>query len=148
MLALDPEISFKVQTVQLIEDAIAYREGRSAAPCPDCRRSAKCDDHEQDIVLTRSYQARHDQAFAAALECMNPADVRQALGEEHKSRTAAELFGVAMLGRLREIAADGAVWTELAGRDVIIELDGDQVIEHLLSPDDVAVLRASAQSGR
>jgi hypothetical protein len=77
---------------------------------------------------------------------MNPADVRQVLGENAQGSTAAELYGLAMLGSLRQAAADGPVWTELDGRDVIIELDGDKVIEHLLDPGDVAALRTTVKS--
>ena len=51
---------------------------------------------------------------------MRPGDVPPAVG----------MLGVAIVTRLRELAADGCpVVTELDGRPVLIELDGQAVVE-------------------
>jgi hypothetical protein len=45
------------QHLQALEDAIAYRRARIAAPCPDCTASGqKCDDHACDLQLIAFYQ--------------------------------------------------------------------------------------------
>jgi hypothetical protein len=45
------------QHLQALEDAIAYRRARAAAPCPDCTASErKCDDHACDLHLIAAYQ--------------------------------------------------------------------------------------------
>jgi hypothetical protein len=45
------------QRLQALEDAIAYRRARAAAPCPDCTASGRtCDDHACDLNLITAYQ--------------------------------------------------------------------------------------------
>jgi len=45
------------QQLQALEDAIAYRRARAAAPCPDCTASGhRCDDHACDLDLIADYQ--------------------------------------------------------------------------------------------
>lgn len=45
------------QQLQALEDAIAYRRARAAAPCPDCTASSHtCDDHACDLQLIAAYQ--------------------------------------------------------------------------------------------
>jgi hypothetical protein len=45
------------QRLQALEDAIAYRRARAAAPCPDCTPSGRtCDDHTCDLHLIAAYQ--------------------------------------------------------------------------------------------
>jgi hypothetical protein len=43
------------QRLQAIEDAIAYRAARLAAPCSDCGQS-RCDDHATDADLITVYR--------------------------------------------------------------------------------------------
>jgi hypothetical protein len=43
--------------LQALDDAIAYRTARLAAPCPDCGPHARCDDHASDADLITAYQA-------------------------------------------------------------------------------------------
>jgi hypothetical protein len=43
--------------LQALDDAIAYRTARAAAPCPDCGPQARCDDHACDVDLITAYQA-------------------------------------------------------------------------------------------
>jgi hypothetical protein len=42
--------------LQALDDAIAYRAARIAAPCPDCGPDARCDDHACDADLITAYQ--------------------------------------------------------------------------------------------
>ncbi len=45
------------QHLQALEDAIAYRQARVTAPCPDCTASGhRCDDHACDLNLIDAYQ--------------------------------------------------------------------------------------------
>jgi hypothetical protein len=45
------------QQLQALEDAIAYRRARAAAPCPDCTATGRtCDDHACDLHLIAAYQ--------------------------------------------------------------------------------------------
>jgi hypothetical protein len=46
--------------LQALEDAIAYRSARLAAPCPRCGLQ-RCDDHAVDLTLIADYRdaARH-----------------------------------------------------------------------------------------
>jgi hypothetical protein len=46
------------QRMQALEDAIAYRNARTAAPCPHCQPppSPRCDDHGRDLDLIGEYQ--------------------------------------------------------------------------------------------
>jgi hypothetical protein len=51
------------QRLQALEDAIAYRRARVAAPCPDCGaavRDGRCDDHACDVDLIAGYQRAAD----------------------------------------------------------------------------------------
>ena len=45
------------QRMQALEDAIAYRQARAAAPCPDCEAAPgpRCDDHGRDLDLIGEY---------------------------------------------------------------------------------------------
>jgi hypothetical protein len=46
------------QQLQALDDAIAWRRARIAAPCPDCEPgpdSRRCDDHACDVDLIVAY---------------------------------------------------------------------------------------------
>ena len=46
------------QRLQALDDAIAYKRSRIAAPCPDCGPGPgddKCDDHACDLMLIADY---------------------------------------------------------------------------------------------
>jgi hypothetical protein len=62
------------QYLQALEDAIAYRRARAAAPCPDCMASGPaCDDHACDLHLIAGYQ----QAAIAAIQDLSRPRSRQ-----------------------------------------------------------------------
>jgi hypothetical protein len=46
------------QRMQALEDAIAYRHARVAAPCPACQPAlgSRCDDHGRDLDLIGEYE--------------------------------------------------------------------------------------------
>jgi hypothetical protein len=53
------------QRLQALEDAIAYRKERAAAPCPVCEAGpGQCDDHGRDLDLIAAYQRTHHQTSA------------------------------------------------------------------------------------
>jgi hypothetical protein len=135
MPALDPDAVAGVVMCQLIEDAIEYRRGRAAGPCAACDPAAGgwCADHADDLVVIGGYQARYEEAYRAAVACLDPADVRLVMGDDCLDRTAG-LHGVVMLCRMREIAAAGPVLMNLEGRDVLIEADGDRIGVYPLEP--------------
>jgi hypothetical protein len=58
------------QRLQALDDAIAYRRARVAAPCPDCDPAPggrKCDDHACDLMLIADYH-RAAQVIDAEIE--------------------------------------------------------------------------------
>jgi len=49
----------RFQRVQALEDAIAYRAARIAAPCSNCTAAgpgSRCDDHDRDLELIAGYE--------------------------------------------------------------------------------------------
>jgi hypothetical protein len=65
--SLTPAERARFQHLQALEDAIAYRSARLAAPCPDCG-PARCDDHATDTTLITAYRLT-----ASALATQPPA---------------------------------------------------------------------------
>jgi hypothetical protein len=57
--------------LQALDDAIAYRAARVAAPCPDCGPAARCDDHACDADLITVYQDTA-RALVAEIEHARP----------------------------------------------------------------------------
>ena len=134
MPELDPEVSAKLGTLQVIDDAIAYRRSQLNLPCPDCAPGQRCTEHAQDEVLLDNYQDRYAAAFQDATAGMPPDDVAMILQPDSDTSPTVAAFCLAVLARLRELAAEGPVVTELEGRTVVIELDGPRIVEHLLPP--------------
>lgn len=134
MPLLEPQVSAKLGTLQSLDDAIAYRLGKLSQPCPDCAPGARCPDHQHDEHLITSYQDRHAQALSDALAGMDPADIALIMrpGDDLPPTIAA--LSVALLIRLREMAADGPVVVDLDEGPVVIELDGPVILEHPLQP--------------
>jgi hypothetical protein len=62
--SLSPAARAQFTQAQAYEDAIAYRQARLAAPCPDCG-PARCDDHATDLDLITSYQQAHHRTLTA-----------------------------------------------------------------------------------
>jgi hypothetical protein len=63
-LALPPR---RFLGLQALEDAIAYRQARLAAPCPDCGAdpgALRCDDHACDRTLITAYREAARAAIA------------------------------------------------------------------------------------
>jgi hypothetical protein len=49
----------RFQRIQALEDAIAYRTARVAAPCSNCVAAgpgSRCDDHDRDLELIAGYE--------------------------------------------------------------------------------------------
>jgi hypothetical protein len=65
---LETEISARLTTLQMAEDALAYRQQRLSRPCPDCVPGRRCPDHVHDEGLAGRYQHVCDQALSYALE--------------------------------------------------------------------------------
>lgn len=130
------EVPAKLATLQLLEDAIAFRTHRLNTPCPDCTPSRKCDDHACDVDLVERYQARYATAFTDAFANVHPADITLVTQPPDGTPPGIALTCAAILDWLRDLAADGPIVTDLDGSPVVIELDGPNVIEHPLAPGD------------
>jgi hypothetical protein len=65
------------QRMQALEDAVAYRLTRVAAPCPDCQPAPgpRCDDHGRDLGLIGEYQ-RTIRETAGYLQRIHAASLR------------------------------------------------------------------------
>src|SRR6185437_9292444 len=82
MPLLDPEVSEKIGTLQLMDDAIAFRSGRLQRPCLDCTSRLRCDEHAFDQHLLETYQARYAAAWAAAFAGMDAGDIGKLMQAE------------------------------------------------------------------
>ena len=134
MPLLDPQVPAQISVLQSLDDAIAYRLDRLNAPCPDCGPAARCAEHRQDEHLIASYQDQYAAAFQDALAGMDPGDITLIMQPGDDTPPTAAAFSLALLARLREIAADGPVVIELDDGPVVIELDGPVILEHPLLP--------------
>lgn len=135
MPLLDPRVTDKIGTLQSLDDAIAFRQSRLNLPCPDCSADQKCIDHACDLDLIAGYQDRYAAACRDVLADMDPDDIEQIMQPGDGTPPIVGVLSAAVLTRLRELAADGPVTTHLDGRPVIIELDGQAVVEHPLATD-------------
>jgi hypothetical protein len=135
MPLLDPQISAKIGILQSLDDAIAFRLGRLNLPCQDCTAGQKCIDHACDLDLIAGYRDRYAAAFTDAVADMDPDDIQQIMRPGDGTPSTADLLSAVMLMRLRDLAADGPAITQLDGRPVMIELDGQAVVEHPLVMD-------------
>lgn len=128
-MPIDPETAAQIGTLQTLDDAIAFRANRLSLPCPDCIPGARCLDHLIDTDLIAAYQERHSSVFQDLLDRMDPEAAERVT--QHAA-TAVNLLSEAVLAQLREVTADGPVVTQLDGRHVVLELDGQRIIEHPL----------------
>jgi hypothetical protein len=133
MPLLKPETAAKIAALQPLDDAIKFRLNRLSLPCPDCADDQKCDDHAADVDLIAGYQDRYASAFSDALADMDPEEIKEILQRDNEIPPTVAVLGTVVLKRLRELAADGPALMHLDGRDVVIELDGDAIVEHPLT---------------
>jgi hypothetical protein len=135
MPLLDPQVTATLGTLQSLDDAIAFRQSRLNLPCPDCTADDKCIDHACDLDLIAGYQDRYAAAYRAALAGMDPDDIEQIMPPGDGTPPIVGVLSAVVLTRLRGLAADGPVMTQLDGRPVMIELDGHAIVEHQLVTD-------------
>jgi hypothetical protein len=114
---LDPEVSAKLGTLQMLDDAIAYRAGQLSMPCLVCAPGRQCAEHAHDAGLLDYYQDSYAAAFKDAIAGMDPNDVAAIMQPGDDLPPTAGLFALAMLGRPRELAADGPAFTEFGRPD-------------------------------
>ncbi len=136
MSLLDPGTSATFGTLQTLDDAIAYRMHRLGQPCQLCAPALKCAEHAQDESLLEGYQDRYVAIFQQALATMDPGTVEQIMQPGDATPKTTNLLAAAIITRLRKLAANGPIITELDGRPVLVELDGITVIEHPLTASD------------
>ncbi|MGH3401211.1 MAG: hypothetical protein ACRDRJ_01625 [Streptosporangiaceae bacterium] len=135
MSLLAPERSARLTTLQMVEDALTYRQQRLSLPCPDCTPDSRCTDHAQDERLIDDYQYTCDKALGYALEGVDRADIDQVMTPDSDESPTVSAFSILTLARLRELAADGPVETVFDGRRVIIELDDQGKIAEYPLPE-------------
>ena len=135
MPLLDPQVTAKIGTLQSLDDAIAFRQSRLNLPCPDCTAIQKCIDHACDLDLIAGYQDRYAAACRDALADIDPDDIEQIMQPGDGTPPIVGVLSAAVLTRLRELAADGPVMTQLDGHPVMIELDGHAIVERPLMAD-------------
>jgi len=132
---LETQTSARLTALQLVEDALAYRQHRLSLPCPDCVPGRRCIDHVHDEDLVGHYQYACDQALSHALEGADPTDIDRIMAPGSDVPPTAGALSVLTLARLRELAADGPVETVLDGRRVMIELDDEGNIAEYQLPE-------------
>jgi hypothetical protein len=130
MSILAPEVSAKLMTLQMVDDALAFRRRRLDQPCPDCGPGQICTEHAHDAGLVAGYQETYNAALRDALAGADPADIDEIMPPGGDMPATAGALSVLTLARLRELAADGPVVVEFDGRQVIIELEGRNVVEY------------------
>lgn len=136
MPLLDPDMAEKIGTLQLLDDAIAFRLGRLNLPCPACEPDARCAEHGHDGELVTGYMDRYAAAFYEALEGMEPGDIELMMRPGDSIPPTVRAVGAALMSRLRELAATGPVILELDGRTVMIEQEGPVLVEYPLTAGD------------
>jgi hypothetical protein len=132
MPLLAPEVSAKIGTLQMLDDAIAHRLSQLSLPCGECAPGQRCAEHAHDALLLDNYKDRYAAAFQDATAGMNPDDIATIMQSGDDTPPIAGALSLAILAQLRELASDGPAVTELDGRAVVIELDGPVIIEHPL----------------
>lgn len=113
MPLLDRKVSAAIETLQSLDDAIAFRLGRLGQPCQDCTEDHKCAVHSYDERLIQRYHARYAAAFCDAVAGMDPHQIDQIMRRGDGMPRTAALLSRAALTRMLEIAADGTVVPEL-----------------------------------
>lgn len=135
MSLLAPERSARLTTLQMVEDALTFRQQRLSLPCPECTPDGRCIDHAQDERLIDDYQDTCDKAFGYALEGVDRADIDQVMTPDSDESPTVSALSILTLARLKELAADGPVETVFDGRRVIIELDDQGKIAEYPLPE-------------
>jgi hypothetical protein len=143
MSLTDPETSARIWTLQLIEDAIAFRQNRLSLPCGDCTDGTPCPPHADDRRLAASYQEHEEKVFSEVLARVDPADAEWArkLGET----PAVSASSVIVRAAWREMLADGPAIAEFDDGPpvVIVPLDGGRgFAEYVPTPAEVAALES------
>ena len=132
MPLLGPHLSKMVGTLQLLDDAIAYRLDRLNPPGQHCRPDARCAGHRHDEQLIATYQGRYAAAFRDALAGMDARELALIMQPGDDIPATAAGLSLAVMTRLRELAAgpESPVVIELDRRPVVIELDGPAALKH------------------
>lgn len=124
MPLLDPHMSHNIDTLQLLDDAITHRLEKLNLPCQACNPDGRCAEHSHDEELITGYMDRYAAAFSDTLAGMDPDDIELIMRPGDDTPPTVGAVGVAVMTRLRELAATGPVIIEHDGRTVMIEHDG------------------------
>jgi len=131
---LTPETAAALQSLQSLDDAIAFRSARLDQPCPGCAPPRRCADHASDQRLITQYQRSQAATLTQLIAGFDPDDVRDLITGSEGTPPTVIAVTLAMQARIRELTADGPVTATFDGRPVIFERDGRRLIEHPLAP--------------
>lgn len=118
----DPDVFTLTTTLQLLDDAITYRQHRLTLPCPGCAPARHCPQHAGDQNLITGYRDRYDQALRDLLADIDPAQVTRFLPLAGDALPTAEAIAVLYAAALRDLAGMGPFVTP-DGRTLIVVPD-------------------------
>jgi hypothetical protein len=129
---IDPETQARLNRLQSLDDAIAFRLLRLEPACSNCAREGRCVDHGSDDDLIAVYRHQHGEILSQVLTGLDPAEVDHAMRESDGTPPTVVAFSLILLARLRELAADGPYLAQNQDGPVILELENGAITEHPL----------------
>lgn len=141
MSLTDPETSTRLWTLQLVEDAIGFRQNQLSLPCADCSESRPCSLHADDERLIASYQQHEQNVFSEVFAQADPADAQWA--RQLDETPAVSALSAMIRASWRETLADGPAIVEFDDGQpvVLVPVDGGRrFVEYVPDPDEVAAL--------
>jgi hypothetical protein len=130
---LAPDVSAGLRTLQSLDDAIAFRMRRMTESCDECAPGQRCADHAGDEKLVTAYRREHGEVLRRTLDTISPGDAEHALQESAGIPPTVLATSLALATRLRELAADGPVVTDLGDGPVLVTLRDGVLVEQALS---------------
>jgi hypothetical protein len=130
---LTPETTAPLRRLQCLDDAIAYRSARLAAPCDLCAAGGRCPGHAVDEQLIADYRRRQAGALREVVARCDPADVTTVMTGSEETPPIGLATAIAMAARLRELAASGPFITTRGEDSVVITLEEGRLLEHPLT---------------
>jgi len=138
---MDPETSTRIWTLQLIEDAIGFRQDRLGLPCGDCADGRRCACHADDARLLARYREREQKVLREVLAQADPADAEWA--RQLDEPPAVTALSAMVRASWREKLGSGPAIVEFDDGHpvVLVPVDGGQrFVEYIPDPHEAAAL--------